>query len=286
MEWVHEMLSKAIAQGSKKGSADRDREKLLGQGSGGWSGVSENGSVLKRDAGSRRIANCADRCDLEPGGMWQRGDVEVWTIWNGWSYLVSRDGRWRPAYYLEVILCLWMAIVDFGSTREAYRNRQADWLHATEWLWVNTPPDVPLRVAEVFRSGTMEMTKRESERMRNLQPEEDIADDISTKKQRYRCFQDRAGEVIAYHTVGEGLETPRGLVSAWVMIVLNDILDYERDVLCGETNNFVRGFTSCQQVVDAAVWILEALRWSMDNRDHDLTNAILGTEKGIIVCLN
>ncbi|KAK3352185.1 hypothetical protein B0T25DRAFT_541305 [Lasiosphaeria hispida] len=61
------------------------------------------------------------------------------------------------------------------------------------------------------------------------------------------------------------------------MIVLNDILDYERDVLCGETNNFVRGLTSCQQVVDAAAWILEALRWSMDNRDHDLTNAILGT---------
>jgi hypothetical protein len=113
--------------------------------------------------------------------------------------------------------------------------------------------------------------------MRSLQPEGYIADDISTKEQRYRCFQDRAGEVIAYHTVGEGLETPRGLVSAWVMIVLNDILDYERDVLCGETNNFARGLTSCQQVVDAAAWILEALRWSMDNRDHDLTNAILGT---------
>ncbi|KAK0746713.1 hypothetical protein B0T18DRAFT_412260 [Schizothecium vesticola] len=274
MDKVHEMLRKAIAQAPNKGT---DREKLLGHGSGGWSGVSENGIVLKRDAGSRRIGGCADRCDLEPGGMWQRGDVEVWTVWNGWSCLVSRDGRWRPAYHLEILLCLWMAVVDYGSTRAAYRNRQADWLRATEWLWVNTPPDVPLRVVEVFRSDTMEMIKREKERMRSLQPDVYVADDISTKERRYRCFQDRAGEVIAYHTVGEGLETPRGLVAAWVMIVLNDLIDYERDVLCGETNNFVRGLTSSQQVIDAAAWILKALCWSMDNRDHDLTNAIVGT---------
>ena len=277
MDRVYGMLSKATAQRSNEGSADRDGEKLLGHGSGGWSGVSPDGTVLKRDPGNRRIANGADRCDLEPGGIWRRGDVEVWTVWNGWSCLVTRDGRWRPAYHLELLLCLWMAVVDYGTTREAYRNRQSDWLRATEWLWVNTPPDVPVRVVEVFRSDSMEMIRRERERMRNLQPEKYIPDAISTEEERYRCYQDRAGEVIAYHTVGEGLETPRGLVSAWVMIVLNDILDYERDVLCGETNNVVRGLTSGQQVVDAAVCILEALRWSMDNGDHDLTNAILGT---------
>ena len=283
MDKVHAMLRKAVAQAStskKKGlgSSDNQEKKKLGHGSGGWSGVSADGVVLKRDAGSKSLAGCADRCDLEPGGMWQRGDVEMWTIWNGWSCLVSRDGRFRPAYHLEVLLCSWMSVVDFGSTREAYRNRQADWLRATEWMWVNTPPDVPRRVAEVFRSDSLEMLKRERERMRSLQRVGEYrADDISTKEKRYQCFQDRAGEVIAYHTAGEGLETPRGMVSAWVMIVLNDILDYERDVLCGETNNFVRGLTSEQQVVDAAACILECLRWSMDNRDHDMTNAILGT---------
>ncbi|KAK0649781.1 hypothetical protein B0T16DRAFT_410704, partial [Cercophora newfieldiana] len=275
---VHHMLNKAIAKASsKKESTTEEKEKLLGQGSGGWSGVGSNGVVLKRDAGSRRLADCADRCDLEPGGMWQRGDVEVWTIWNGWSCMVTRDGRFRPGYHLEISLCLWMSVVDFGSTREAYRDRQADWLRATEWLWVNTPPDVPQRVAEVFRSDSLEMLKREAERMRALRPEVYKADDISTTEKRYRCFQDRAGEVIAYHTAGEGMETPRGLVSSWVMIVLNDILDYERDVLCGETNNFSRGLTSTKQVVDTAAWILECLRWSLDNRDHDLTNAMLGT---------
>ena len=283
MDQVHEMLNKAITQAPKKGTGtDRGaigsgQEKLFGQGSGGWSGVTKSGVVLKRDAGSRRVGNYADRCDLEPGGMWQRGDVEVWTAWNGWSCLASRDGRWRPAYHLEVLLCLWLTVVDYGSTRATYRNRQADWLRATEWLWVNTPPDITRRCGEVFKSDTMEMIKRERQRMQSLLPEDYVADDISTSAQRYRCFQDRAGEVIAYHTVGEGLEMPRGLVATWAMVVLNDLIDYERDVLCGETNNFVRGLTSDQQVVDAAAWILEALCWSMESRDHDLTDAILGT---------
>jgi len=62
--------------------------------------------------------------------------------------------RWRPAYHLELLLCLWMLAVDYGTTREAYHNRQSDWLRATECLWVNTPPDVPQRVAEVFRSDS------------------------------------------------------------------------------------------------------------------------------------
>ncbi|KAK5652884.1 hypothetical protein OQA88_9550 [Cercophora sp. LCS_1] len=272
MDKVHEMLNKVTAQKSKRAT-----EKLMGQGSGGWSGVNENGIVLKRDPGSRTVGNYKDRCDLEPGGIWQRGDVDVWTVWNGWSCLASRDGRWRPAYHLEVILCLWMTVVDYGSTRAAYRDRQADWLRATEWLWVNTPPDVPRRCLEVFKSDTTEMIKREIQRMKSLRPGEYVADDISTSAQRYKCFQDRAGEVIAYHSVGEGLETPRGLVATWAMCVLNDLIDYERDVLCGETNNFVRGLTSSQQVVDAAAWILEAVCWAMDNRDNDLTNAILGT---------
>ena len=276
MDRVHELLKEAIARGSER-EVGSGREKRFGRGSGGWSGVTESGIVLKRDSGDRRVGNYADRCDLEPGGMWLRGDAEVWTAWNGWSCLASRDGRWRPAYHLEVLLCLWMTVVDYGSTRAAYRNRQANWLRATEWLWVNTPSDVPRRCVEVFKSDTTEMIKREIQRMQSLQPEEYVPDDMGTSEQRYRCLQDRAGEVIAYHTVGEGLETPRGLVATWAMAVLNDLTDYERDVLCGETNNLVRSLTSEQQVVDAAAWVLQALCWSMDNRDHDLTDAILGT---------
>jgi hypothetical protein len=61
------------------------------------------------------------------------------------------------------------------------------------------------------------------------------------------------------------------------MAALNDIIDYERDVLCGETNNVIRSLTSDQQVVDGAAWILQALCWAMDNHDYDLSDAILGS---------
>jgi hypothetical protein len=281
IDQVHEMLNEALLQKAKKesnrGGVEPGKEKVLGAGTGGWSGVTENGTVLKRDTGNRRLGNYTDRCDSEPGGMWQRGDAEVWITWNGWSLFVSRDGRWRPGYHLEVLLCQWLTVVDYGLTRELFRNRQTNWMRATEWIWVNTPFDIPRRVAEAFRSDTIEIFRREQQRMRALKPKKYVADDASTSERRYQCFQDRGGEIVAQHTVGEGLERPRGLVAIWCMSALNDIVDYERDVLCGESNNVTRGLTSDQQVVDAAAWILEALCWTLDNHDYDLSDAILGS---------
>jgi hypothetical protein len=281
LDQVHEMLHKVIAKRAEK-EANRagtmsDREKMLGKGTGGWSGVTDDGAVLKRDTGNRKICNYMDRCDKEPGGMWQRGDVEVWTTWNGWSCLVSRDGRWRPGYHLEVLLSHWLTVVDYGLTRAVYRDRQANWMRATEWIWMKTPFDVPLGCVKIFESDIIEMIVQERQRAETLKPETYVPNDASTSAARYQSFQDRGGEIIAYHTVGEGLETPRGLVATWNMAALNDIVDYERDVLCGERNNCVRSLTSEQQVVDAAAWVLESLGWALDNHDYDLSDAILGS---------
>lgn len=281
VDHVHQLLDNTIAERTKKladpSHTGPDKEKMLGKGSGGWSAVTENGHVLKRDTGNRRPAKYMDRTDKEPGGMWRRGDVEVWMTWNGWSCFVSRDGRWRPGYHLEILLCNWLTAIDYGLTRAVHRDWQANWLRATEWALVHTPLDVHRRFAKVLSGDALEMIRREEGRALIQKFEDYIPDDASTRALRYRSLHDRGGEAIAYHTTGEGLETPRGLVATWTMAVLNDIVDYERDVLCGESNNIARSLTSDQQVVDAAAWVLQALCWSTDNFDHDLTESILGS---------
>ncbi|KAM4066740.1 hypothetical protein HRG_000776 [Hirsutella rhossiliensis] len=123
----------------------------------------------------------------------------------------------------------------------------------------------------------MELIRREQQRVQTLKPTKYVPDNSSTTARRYQLLQDRAGNFISYHAVGEEMGTPRGLMGASFMCYLNDILDYERDVLCGESNNLVRSLTSDQQVVDAAAWTLEGLRWSMDNHDYDLTDLLIGT---------
>lgn len=184
---------------------------------------------------------------------------------------------WRPGYHLEVLLCHWLTVVDYGLTGAVYRDWQANWIRATKWIWVNTPLDVPRGCARIFKCDVMEMIRRERGQAQTLAHEKYVPDNTSTSAGRYRSFQDRGGEVIAHHTVGEGLQRPRGLVTTWAMAVLNDIVDYERDVLCVESNNFVRGLSSDQQVVDAAAWVLEALCWSIDNHYYDLSDAIVGS---------
>ncbi|KAK4445355.1 hypothetical protein QBC34DRAFT_306955 [Podospora aff. communis PSN243] len=285
MDSVHGMLRKAMQKKTQPQSPTTSpsdsnpptAQKTLGSGTGGWPGLSPSGNlILKRDASSRPVAPTS-RCDLEPGGLFSTSDVDVWTVWNGWSCLISRDGRFRPAYHLELCLCLWTAVVDYGLTRASYRDRGVRWIKATEWLWTHTPWDVTRDVVRVFGSDAGEMIRREKERVGSLKRGSYVADAIGTREERYRAYQDRAGEVIAYHSVGEGLETERGMVVSWAMIVLNDVLDYERDVLCGETNNFVRGVSGGQQVVDVAAGVLDALLWAMERRDDDLMSAILGT---------
>lgn len=90
------------------------------------------------------------------------------------------------------------------------------------------------------------MAKKELKRGIALEPQEYTPDDFSTAGSREVALQDRAAPAGSWHSVGEGLDTPRGLVAAMVVCALNDILDYERDVLGGETNNIARGLTSKQ----------------------------------------
>ncbi|KID91854.1 hypothetical protein MAJ_10877, partial [Metarhizium majus ARSEF 297] len=275
IDQVHELMEKAIRR--RMDGIEQEREKTFGKGTGGWSGLTNNGTVLKRAPGRRRICNYQDRTDAEPGGMWERGDAEVWITWNGWSGLVTRDGRWRPGYHFEVHTMQWLTVVDYGLTRELFRDWQSGWLQTSEWALVNTPLDVPRSFVGVFGRDVGEMIRREKQRSQMLKPQEYVADDTSTIERRYRCLQDRAGNVIAYHTVGEALDTPRGLVATWCMAAVNDIVDYERDVLCGESNNIARGLTSDQQMVDTAACVLDAVCWSIDNYDYDLLDAILGS---------
>ncbi|RFU24283.1 hypothetical protein B7463_g12061, partial [Scytalidium lignicola] len=105
VDQIHGIVSRVLAHRAEKerngcGSIETGREKVLGTGAGGWSGVMENGTVLKRDSGNRRVGNFMDRCDAEPGGMWQRGDAEVWITWNGWfffvSFLTSMCSKYKP----------------------------------------------------------------------------------------------------------------------------------------------------------------------------------------------
>ncbi|KAK4095383.1 hypothetical protein Purlil1_179 [Purpureocillium lilacinum] len=288
LDQVREMVNKATAHRDGEGVTDgRDpdmaRAKHLGKGSGGWTGVTENGTVLKRDSGARKIGNHNDRYDSEPGGVWRRGDLEVWFGWSGWSCFVSRDSRWRPAYHLELLLANMSTAIDYGTTRAAYRDWQASWMQAAEWLWLNVPLDVTQRCVEVMNGDAAELIKTELQRVRNLKPKKYVPDQADTPARMDRLLRDRAGGFIAYHTVGDELHMARGIVAAWAMCALNDILDYERDILCGETNNLVRSLTSDQQVVDAAACILDVLQWAMDSSDYDLADSIVGTNAFYLV---
>ncbi|KHN93906.1 uncharacterized protein MAM_08266 [Metarhizium album ARSEF 1941] len=274
----------ADSEGSiNRGDVQTEPKKKSGKGSGGWSGLAENGTVLKRDSGNRRVGNHLDRCDAEPGGMWRRGDAEMWMTAAGWSCLLTRDGRWRPAYHLEVLLSNLPVGVDYGPTRAGYRDWLAERMEATWWLWLKTPLDVPRCFADGIRSGVVEMFRREQRRRQDVQ-QDYVPDDASTAAKRYDLLQDRIGEFMGYHTVGEPMAEPRGLIASWAVAITNDIIDYERDVLCGETNNLVRSITSDQQVVDVSALILKALLWSITRHDYDLADAIVGSTAWFLVC--
>ena len=134
---VHTMLdtfiAKSATQGAVEGGATR-KIKKLGYGSDGSDGIAPDGNVLKRDSRGRDAALREDRCDLDLGGVWRRGDVDPWMALPGWSALISRDGRWRPGYHLNMLLANWATVVDYGLTRPLYRERQLSWMRATEQL--------------------------------------------------------------------------------------------------------------------------------------------------------
>ncbi|OAA33865.1 hypothetical protein BBO_09448 [Beauveria brongniartii RCEF 3172] len=275
------MVEKAITQQVKevcgRDNACSGSEKMLGKGYGGWTGISKTGIVLKRDAGNRRVGNHREQYGTDPGGVWQPGDLEVWIAWYGWSCLCCRYSRWKPGYHLVLHLANLAAAIDYAVTREVFRDWKADWMRASEWLWLNMPVDITGDCANILSGELMEIVHSEEERIYNLNPEVYVPHDANTTAKRYKLLQDRFAGCIAHHAVGEGLQTPRGLAAGWAMCVLNDIGDYERDLLCGERNNLVRSLTSDQQVIDAAAWILKILHWSFKSHDYDLADAILGT---------
>lgn len=277
---VHAMLDTFIAKSTTQVAAENEatgKTKKLGSGSGGSNGIAPDGQVLKRDTRDRDTALREDRSDLELGGLWKRGDVDPWMPLPGWSALVSRDGRWRPGYHLNMLVANWATVVDYGLTRPVYRERQLSWMRATEQLWANPPLDITGDYLQSIRQDVTTMARKELKRGGALEPEEYKPDDFATAGSREVALQDRAGPSMAWHTLGEGLHTPRGLVVATLICALNDILDYERDVLAGETNNIARGLTSKHQVVDLAAWTLEAALWAMANKDYDVIDTIFGT---------
>lgn len=278
---IHAMLDTFIAESASQSAAEGGNTtrkiKKLGHGSGGSDGIAPNGAVLKRDTRDRNTALREDRCDLELGGLWKRGDADVWVPWVGWSALVSRDGRWRPGYHLNMLLGNWAVVVDYGLNRPVYRERKLSWMRATEQLWVDPPLDITGDYLQSIRQDVITMAKNELKRGIALEPEEYRPDDFTTVGSREVALQDRAAPSASWHAVGEGIDTPRGLVAAMVVCALNDILDYERDVLGGETNNIARGLTSKQQAVDLAAWILKAVLWSTAKRDYDVADCIIGS---------
>lgn len=75
---VHAMLDKFITESASQFAAEdcaTRKIKKLGRGSGSSDGIAPGGEVLKRDTRGRSTALYEDRCDLELGGLWKRGDA-------------------------------------------------------------------------------------------------------------------------------------------------------------------------------------------------------------------
>ncbi|KAJ5552496.1 hypothetical protein N7494_001874 [Penicillium frequentans] len=130
----------------------------------------------------------------------------------------------------------------------------------------------------------LEIYRREVLRLKDLSSGAYQADDSRDRAAQYSLLVDRSGEAIARHISGQPLSTARGYISAWGMCVPNDIQDYERDVLGGETNNLVRGLTSDQQVVDAAYTVLLIIERAVEHEDFDMSDLIIGTASFFLQC--
>ena len=192
IEKMRSFLQKTISRSSEAAKSSHG-QKVLGQGAGGWAGLTETGIVLKRDTGLLAIGNHEDHCSDEPGGYFQTGDVEVWVTWHGWSSLTVRDGRWRPGFHLEILLFLLTTIVDYSASRELWRVRGTPWVIAAEWIWQETPRDVHRLFTEGIVKDLQEMYKREVGRLQNLFPSAYQADDCCDRETQYRLLLDRAG---------------------------------------------------------------------------------------------
>ncbi|KAF3070726.1 hypothetical protein GL218_00081 [Daldinia childiae] len=166
---MRSFLQKAIANNASTDDAkSNEGRKVLGNGTGGYAGVTEAGIVMKRDSGDRILGNGQDRCDKEPGGYFEIGDLEVWVTWHGWSSLAVRDGRWRPGFHFEILFGLFTTVIDYGTNRKLWRARDIPWVTAAEWIWVDTPNDVHSLFTEGVIKDMREIFRREVKRLQNL----------------------------------------------------------------------------------------------------------------------
>lgn len=278
LDTMRAFLQKAIAKSaaSEKAATANGTSKALGKGSAGRTGVTESGVVMKRDTGDFPLGNGQDHCYKEPGGYFESGDLEVWVTWHGWSSLTIRDGRWRPGFHFEVLLGLFSTVIDYGTNRKLWRVRDKPWIMAAEWIWTETPNDVHRRFTEGVVKDLREIFRREVGRVQNTSVLDYEADKSMDRDAQYPLLLDRGGEYIARHLVGQELTTDRGYMLAWILCVPNDIQDYERDVVGGETNNLVRGLSSKQQVVDAAYAFLLIVQGAYAHKDWDMSDATVG----------
>ncbi|PYH92660.1 hypothetical protein BO71DRAFT_410806 [Aspergillus ellipticus CBS 707.79] len=270
LEEFKAVLSQALAHPSVSSSGqDSTQQNTRGRGSGGWSGVSEDGEVvLKRDPGKRVLCGGQARCDAEPGGIFKPQDIEVWMAWHGLSALATRDGRWRPGYHLEGLNALWVFVVDYALTREKWRNLDDTWMQAVQWSLLRTPSDIPARFV---RGVQVDISLRWC-----LKSYRECALPLINTPRRMPV--PRKSDINSCLT---GLE-PRSRLTC--LGNPNDIVDFERDVLCGETNNTLRSLTSPQQVVDGAGFCVEAMLWALENRDYDVVTMLLNSAAYYVVC--
>ncbi|PWY65223.1 hypothetical protein BO70DRAFT_401164 [Aspergillus heteromorphus CBS 117.55] len=289
------MLSRGLGHKPSPASASsstqdarQQNQTVRGRGSGGWAGVSEDGKVvLKRDPGKQVLCGGQARCDVELGGIFQPQDIEIWTAWHGLSTLATRDGRWRPGYHVEELMGIWLFVVDYALTREKWRSMDETWMQAVHWSLLRTPPDIPAGFIQGVQEDFAEMLPQELRRACSLSSDHEdeyTPQDASSVEKRHRLLMDRAGNTLMNQSIGEPLSSPRGSIGMYAYTIPNDIVDFERDVLCGETNNTLRSLTSAQQVVDGAGFCIEAMLWALDRRDYDLVVLTFSSAAYYAVC--
>ena len=108
------------------------------------------------------------------------------------------------------------------------------------------------------------------------------ADDSCNRELQYELLLDRAGATVTRHTIGETLTSDRGCCIFWALSAVNDVQDYERDILAGETNNLARGMSSDQQLIDTVLPFCLSSKLALALDDFDGLDALLGTTLWVI----
>ncbi|KFA70118.1 hypothetical protein S40285_10097 [Stachybotrys chlorohalonatus IBT 40285] len=121
-------LQKAVAKSVAREKAEGNEGKARGACSAGRKGVSETGVVMNRDTGDTSHGGGLDHTYMEPGSYFESGDLEVWVTWHGWSRLTIPDGRWRPGFHYEILLCQFSTVINYRTNRKFWRALDKPWI--------------------------------------------------------------------------------------------------------------------------------------------------------------